>query len=217
MLEAELFAFLENTSDAAFAVRELGEICFWSPAAERLFGFSAEQVKDKTCFAVLDGKGALATSVCHQRCSVMECGHQTMNAPDFDLNVRTGNGRRIWVNISTIDYENKRTGRHLTVHLARDITARKTREELFQRMSTLSQEIASLEKNTLGSAPVSPLSAQEIEILKQFAAGVDAGRVAKTLKISPQTLRNHLHRINQKLRTHSRLEAVTHAMQRGLI
>lgn len=217
MLEAELFAFLENTSDAAFAVREMGEICFWSSAAERLFGFPAEQVKDKTCFEVLDGEGSLGTSVCHQRCSVMECGHHDTRVPDFDLNVRTADGRRIWVNISTIDYENKRTGRRLTVHLARDITARKTREELFQRMSTLSQEIASLEKNTLGSAPVSPLSPQEIEILKHFAAGVDARGVAATLKISPQTLRNHLHRINQKLRTHSRLEAVTHAMQRGLI
>jgi DNA-binding CsgD family transcriptional regulator len=30
-------------------------------------------------------------------------------------------------------------------------------------------------------------------------------------------LRNHLHHINRKLRTHSRLEAVTHAQQRGLL
>jgi hypothetical protein len=30
MLEAELFAFLERTSDAAFAVTEQGEIRFWN-------------------------------------------------------------------------------------------------------------------------------------------------------------------------------------------
>ncbi|MGH9605162.1 MAG: LuxR C-terminal-related transcriptional regulator [Terracidiphilus sp.] len=41
--------------------------------------------------------------------------------------------------------------------------------------------------------------------------------MAKALKISPQTLRNHLHHINRKLRTHNRLEAVTHAQQRHLI
>ncbi|MEO7963967.1 MAG: LuxR C-terminal-related transcriptional regulator [Gemmatimonadaceae bacterium] len=35
--------------------------------------------------------------------------------------------------------------------------------------------------------------------------------------MSPQTLRNHLRHIKQKLRTHNRLEAVTHAQRRGLI
>jgi len=50
-----------------------------------------------------------------------------------------------------------------------------------------------------------------------FAAGKDAPRIAKAFGISPQTLRNHLHHINKKLRTHNRLEAVTHAVQRHLI
>ena len=33
--------------------------------------------------------------------------------------------------------------------------------------------------------------------------------IARTLGITAQTLRNHLHHINRKLRTHNRLEAVT--------
>jgi DNA-binding CsgD family transcriptional regulator len=40
---------------------------------------------------------------------------------------------------------------------------------------------------------------------------------ARGLGITLPTLRNHLHSINEKLRTHKRLEAVMHAMQRGLI
>ena len=44
-----------------------------------------------------------------------------------------------------------------------------------------------------------------------------AKAIARTLRISAQTLRNHLHRINRKLRTHNRLEAVTHAQRRGLL
>ena len=54
-------------------------------------------------------------------------------------------------------------------------------------------------------------------ILKLFAEGNNPTTVARSLKISPQTVRNHLHHINRKLRTHSRLEAVTHAQRRGLI
>ena len=41
MLEAELFAFLEKTADAAFAVTREGQICSWNQAAERLFGYSS--------------------------------------------------------------------------------------------------------------------------------------------------------------------------------
>jgi DNA-binding CsgD family transcriptional regulator len=41
--------------------------------------------------------------------------------------------------------------------------------------------------------------------------------IARELHISSQTLRNHLHHINQKLGTHTRLEAVIHAIRRRLI
>jgi len=44
-----------------------------------------------------------------------------------------------------------------------------------------------------------------------------AVQVASELGISSQTLRNHLYHVNQKLGTHNRLEAVVHAVRRGLI
>ena len=84
-------------------------------------------------------------------------------------------------------------------------------------MVTISKEIADLDDMIGGAAPVAPLSSQELEILKMFAVGATAPKIAKALGISPQTLRNHLHHINQKLRTHNRLEAVMHALQRRLI
>ena len=41
MLENELFALLQGTTDAAFSVSEEGEIKSWNKAAEKLFGYSA--------------------------------------------------------------------------------------------------------------------------------------------------------------------------------
>ena len=41
--------------------------------------------------------------------------------------------------------------------------------------------------------------------------------VSRAVGISPSTLRNHLHRINEKLGTRDRLSAVLNAMHRGLI
>jgi PAS domain S-box-containing protein len=217
MLEAELFVFLENTADAVFAVRERGEICFWNHAAEALFGHPAQEVLGKTCSDVLHGIGALGTDVCHEGCVALRCAKSATHLPSFDLNVTTRSEERIWVNLSSISYLNRRTGKPLLVHLVRDISAQKKREELFGRMVAISKEIGDLDDTIGGAAPVAPLSSQELEILKMFAVGATAPRIAKALGISPQTLRNHLHHINQKLRTHNRLEAVMHALQRRLI
>lgn len=217
MLEAELYAFLENTADASFAVSEAGEICFWNGAAKALFGYSAQEVLGKTCSNVLHGVGALGTDVCLEQCAALQCREEPTLVPNFDLNVTTASGERIWVNISSISHISRRTGKVLLVHLARDISPQKKREELFGRMAAIAKEVSEMGETVTGAAPVSPLSAQELEILRMFAVGNTAQRIAKKLGISPQTLRNHLHHINQKLRTHNRLEAVMHALQRRLI
>jgi DNA-binding CsgD family transcriptional regulator len=84
-------------------------------------------------------------------------------------------------------------------------------------MAALSKEISLVAEGATGAAPVSTLSTHEVRILRMFAAGESSSVVVKKLHITPQTLRNHLHHINRKLRTHNRLEAVTHASLRKLI
>jgi len=218
MLDTELFAFLENTTDAVFAVREQGEICFWNHSAETLFGYPTEEVLGKTCSTVLHGISALGAEFCHERCGVLECVRQTIPIPNFDLSVTTRKGERMWINVSSIWHLNRRTGETLLVRLARDISAQKTHEELLHRMIAISREVSRLDDAITGTAPpVAPLSPQELEILRMFARGTSSSAVAKALGISPSTLRNHLHHINRKLRTHNRLEAVMHALQRHLI
>jgi len=217
MLEAELFAFLARASDCVFVVRESGEICYWNRAAQDLFGFSDEEVLGKTCSELLHGIGALGTQVCLEHCVELQCTLKPKSMPNFDLNVTTRDGERKWVSISTVPFLNRRTQKTLIVHLARDISVQKSREEAFHKMIAVSREVCAMEDSPNAAAPITPLSSHELEILRMFAAGKDAPRIAKALAISPQTLRNHLHHINKKLRTHNRLEAVTHAVQRHLI
>lgn len=217
MLESELFQVLEGTADAAFVVTEQGEICSWNRAAEKLFGYPASQVLHKSCFEVLEGRGALGTAVCHENCSVLECVGKRQEVPNFDLNVRVRSGERLWVNLSTVKFQNPRTGRRLLIHLAHDISEQKKAEEMVRKMQELSQQFVQLGTAVGRTEPVSPISDQERQILRLFSEGKDAEQVAGELGISLQTLRNHLHHINQKLRTSSRLEAVMHAIQRKLI
>src|ERR1035437_8064939 len=217
MLEAELFAFLERTADAAFAVTREGQICSWNQAAERLFGYSSADVLNRACYEVLDGHGTLGTQVCVGDCSVQQCAAQKLDIPDFDLEVKTRSGERLWVNVSTLVFEEPRRNRRLVVHLARDISRRRRSEELLAKMLEISKEMVAVADHNTRAAPVSPLTEQEQRILRLFAKAKNSSEIARQLEITLPTLRNHLHSINEKLRTHNRLEAVMHAMQRGLI
>lgn len=211
MLEPELYAFLEGTADAAFTVDEEGQIRSWNASAEKLFGYTASEVLNRACHELLQGRGALG---CDGGVRWQHCGGGEQ--PAFDLEVRVHSGRRIWVNVSTLVYRDTRTSRRLVVHLARDVSERKKREELAGRMLELSRQLVAL-SDAPRAAPASPLSEQERRIMRSFAKGRNSAEIARDLGISLQTLRNHLYRINQKLRTHNRLEAVMAAIDRRLI
>jgi PAS domain S-box-containing protein len=219
MLEADLFALFERTADAAYVVSGDGEICSWNTAAERLFGYPAADVLGRHIEDVFDAYDALGTEPLAGgfEAASRHWPDVAGGIPSFDLDVRVRSGARLWINVSTIVFDNSRTGRRLFVRLARDITQRHQKEELFAQMLDVARQLVSLTDLGSGHTPVEPLSDQERRILTLLARGGNPAAIARTLKISPQTLRNHLHHINRKLRTHNRLEAVTHAQRRGLI
>jgi PAS domain S-box-containing protein len=219
MLETELFALLEQTAEAAYAVTMDGEICSWNAAAERLFGHPARDVLGRSIDDVLDARDSLGT---HALAGGLEAATRQWDGPsggisNFDLDVRTGSGIRLWINVSTIVFENHRTGRRLFIRLAHDISHRRRKEDLLNAMLRAARDVVSLADGGSDQAPVESLSEQELRILTLFSEGSNSAAIADTLDISAQTLRNHLHHINRKLRTHNRLEAVTHAQRRGLI
>jgi PAS domain S-box-containing protein len=219
MLESELFALLERTAEAAYAVTVDGEICSWNASAERLFGHRASEVLRSNVDEVLQAHDALGTDALAggMEAATRRWTEASGGIANFDLNVRMRSGERLWVNVSTIVFDNQRTGRRLFVRLAHDITHRRYKEELLGSMLKLAHQIVALTDDVFDHAPVESLSEQERRILKLFADGSNPAAIAHTLAISAQTLRNHLHHINRKLRTHNRLEAVTHAQKRGLI
>ena len=220
MLESELFELLENTSDAVYAVTPAGEVCAWNGAAQRLFGYDRDEAMHRNIDDIFDARDALGTSALS---GGMEAATRNVRGkhgiPHFDLEVRTKAGDRIWINVSTVVFDNPRTGRRLLVRLARDVTDRHRKDRLFARVAEAARlvVVAVQEEEAADHAPVEPLSDQERRILTLFAEGGNPAAITRELNISPQTLRNHLHHINRKLRTHNRLEAVTHAQRRGLI
>lgn len=217
MLARELFDILEGTADAAFVVDEQGLVCSWNRAAERLLGYAKSKVLDKPCAHLLQGQGNLGTPICTESCGVIECAVSHREVPNYDMQVQTGSGKKVWVNCSILTFHDERTHHDFVVHFARDITARRRTEKLTEKLIDVAKEISALPGKPEGLPPASPLTCQERRVLELLAKGKGPAQVARELGIAPRTLRNHLHHANQKLHTGNRLEAVMQATRRGLI
>jgi len=63
----------------------------------------------------------------------------------------------------------------------------------------------------------SSLTGRECEILEMIAKGLTNKQIASVLNISDNTVRNHLNSIMEKLEVSDRTEAVTTAIQQGII
>ncbi len=217
MLERELFTLLEGTADAAFSVDDRGLIRSWNRAAEKLFGYPSGAVLDQPCATLFQGKGPLGNTVCCEDCSVLECALAQREVSDYDLEVRTKTGQRVWVNVSILIFFDGRTNRRLAVHLARDIMPRKKKEELAEKILEVARELTVLSDERGPAPPASPLTKQEQRVLFLLSEGRSPAEAARMARISPRTLRNHIHNAGKKLGTRSRLETVIHASRQKLI
>lgn len=62
-----------------------------------------------------------------------------------------------------------------------------------------------------------PLTARELEILSLLARGLRNKEIAQRLDITVQTVKNHVHKVLEKLRVHRRRDAVRLAYELGLL
>ncbi|MEX0846605.1 MAG: response regulator transcription factor [Ilumatobacteraceae bacterium] len=68
-----------------------------------------------------------------------------------------------------------------------------------------------------GSVNAEALTTRENEVLRRLADGLTTEQIAADLFVSVNTVRNHVNNIIRKLNVHSRLEAVSYALRKGLI
>ncbi len=214
MQRDRLSHLLARTRDPAFALTARAEIWAWNPAAEAVTGFAAEDALHQSFTTLVDARGPLGKRLDAGYC---EQAIGAGGVATFDLELRTASGPLIWLNISVLVFEPLRVSPALVVHIAHDITASRRRRSLYERLRETSREITQLVDEEHHFVPVPPLTRQEQRVLTLLSKGRTPAQVARELDISAQTIRNHLHHVNQKLGTHNRLEAVVHAVHRRLI
>jgi PAS domain S-box-containing protein len=200
--------------DPAFALTVRAEIWAWNSAAETITGFRSSEALHRSLPELTEAHGPLGKLLDAEYC---ERAVRDGGVASFDVELKTASGAAIWLNVSVLVFEPLRFSPALIVHLAHDITASRRRRALYERLRETAREIAQLVDEEHHLVPVAFLTQQEQRLLSLFAQGRTPAQVARVLDISSQTLRNHLYHVNQKLGTHNRLEAVIHAVRRGLI
>jgi DNA-binding NarL/FixJ family response regulator len=92
-----------------------------------------------------------------------------------------------------------------------------SKPQLASRVLKSFRELAVEEEETTTKDLYSPLSSREVEILDYIARGNSNKEIAKSLKISDQTVKNHITSILKKLSVNDRTAAVVHALRHGWI
>lgn len=214
MQRDRLNRLVQRTIDPAFVLTAGAEIWAWNPAAEAVTGFGPSEALHQSFPELTAAHGPLGKPLDAEYC---ERAIHDGGVSSFDLQLKTASRSVIWLNVSVLVFEPLRFSPALIVHLAHDITASRQRRALYERLRETAREITQLGDDENHLVPVPVLTQQEQRLLGLFAQGKRPAQVARELDISAQTLRNHLYRVNRKLGTHNRLEAVIHAVRRGLI
>jgi len=92
-----------------------------------------------------------------------------------------------------------------------------SKPQLASRVLKSFRELSVEEEEPPGKDTYSPLSSREVEILDYIAQGNSNKEIAKSLKISDQTVKNHITSILKKLSVNDRTAAVVHALLHGWI
>ena len=87
----------------------------------KLLGYPAAATLGKYCGSVIGGATSPALQVCRLNCDVLDCARKGQELPNFDMEVYTRYGKRIWVNVSLLVASHPQTQKRLVVHLIRNI------------------------------------------------------------------------------------------------
>jgi PAS domain S-box-containing protein len=218
----DLKELLESTADGAFAVDKRLEIVYWNQAAQKMLGFDLGDTIGRPCYDVLRGLDEGNRLFCKAFCRIADAVSKREPVTSYNMQAITSSGDRQWLNMSVVSYRPRPEDEDtIIIHLFRDSTHNMDLESLlFKVLETFRNNDGLPAEPFVANEPAPPfneLTAREREVLIFLAEGLSTRSIAQRLVISPNTVRNHIQHILQKLHVHSRAEAVAGAIRHGFI
>jgi PAS domain S-box-containing protein len=216
-----LTQLLENSADGAYVVDNDQRVVSWNAAAQRILGYTAQEVIGRNCHTMLSGRGDGGCLICRRDCAVIIASRRGKLSPSFDAQVRRRDGQTQWVNISIIPVTEDSASSLGVVHLFRDISVQKQTEtfaaEVVARARQLNLRPTRPNHESKSVTQPSALTLREFQVLSLLAQGANTADISTELVVTESTVRNHVQHILHKLAVHSRLEAVAYARENHLL
>lgn len=211
-----LFAALAASPDPVFVTDRHNSIIFWNRSAERILGYSAEDVVGSSCAGVLQGCDVYGNRYCSETCPVTQMAVRNETVRHFDLRFRTKDRRTVTVDVSILNLAVRPPDHFLLVHVMRPSGRPDAPERPEEEPASPPRPPLSVVRDS-PDARARKLTSREVEVIGMLAAGHTTPEIASRLHISTLTARNHIQNVLEKLEVHSKAEAVAFAFQKRLI
>jgi DNA-binding CsgD family transcriptional regulator len=211
-----LLSALTNSPDPAFATDRHNRIIFWNRSAERILGYSADEIVGTSCASALQGCDVYGNRYCSESCPVTQIAVRNETVRHFDLRLRAKDRRTVTVDVSVVNLAVKPPDHFLLLHIMRPSEGSETSERASGEPAAPPRAALVAIRDSL-DVRARKLTAREVEVIGMLAAGHTTPEIASRLHISTLTARNHIQNILEKLEVHSKAEAVAFAFQKRLL
>jgi PAS domain S-box-containing protein len=211
---AELLEVLGRTADGMIAIDPEMRVVGWNRAATDLLGYEAEEVLGRPCYEILGWHDRHGNAVCEASCPACARSSRDELIETREVMGRTKAGTALWLSVSTVVPPARYRRGCQMVHFVREGSLPPMIEELFaERLGAPRITLGGPAGDGGAAASLSRLTERELEVLRLLAEGLDTREIAARLTLSRATVRNHVQHILNKLKVHSRLEAVALALR----
>lgn len=224
MISESIFAFLATAHFGAYAMSIDQRIVFWNRAAERILGFTAEEVLGQHCYEVVTGRPAASvTAACVEGCPSLRSLQSGEIPGSVRMEMLSASGEAKSVTVTPMIVAGGPDDTALLAHLFDDGVAAAPQERAVEvdddddGWKTGAEALAERHARGPRSPGSDSLTARELEVLRLVALGHATLAIATELGISEHTVRNHVRNFRRKLNAPTKLEAVLTAFRRGLV
>ncbi len=204
-----------GSETAAFAMDRNEKIIYWNEAAEKLFGWTSDDVLGKACFSVLAGRDPFGNLYCGRECAIFRAAVDGVDVQPFLMEVARKRGGTQKVKVRVVPLPAGGKSVNCIMHLVERSDPAEVERLVVALRSAARPGATAAKPDPVIS--VSPLTAREREIVVLLSNGYAALNIAAKLNLSHATVRNHIQNILRKLEVHSQVEAIAVAFRRGWI
>ena len=219
MTTDSIFTLLATATFGVYAVSLDQTIVFWNRAAERILGYSSDEVLGRPCHELLSGVAAAGEVGDGQS----ECPSiRALQAGRLPSQTRTHlvckSGDRKLVSMIPIVVGGIEGEAQLVLQLFTDEVAGARPDRtggatyVAPTISAFSA-VPNRRPTDVGGPRAPRLTTRELEVLRLVSMGWDTPRIANDLNISPHTVLNHIRHFRRKLDAPTKLDAVVSAIR----